>query len=223
MTAAGDGPGRLTGTAFPRGETAPVWSPDGRRVAFIGGAPVGNSATIIVAVVDSPAVAVSYLPITPDPADLHWSPDGKYIAFSSWDSPGQGVWIVRPDGTNLRPLSANCSLPSTCSTPSQLGPAWAPDGTKLAWSTGLLVEGVIDSYLVVGSLSGGALSSLHVGSSDHQATAAPRWSPDGTLLLYNARSATDSTVVELRVSAPDGTGAVAKVSPYAGGGAQWRP
>jgi Tol biopolymer transport system component len=193
-------------------------------VAYLGGPPEGNNEALIIAVVDSPQVTPTYLTLAVEPTDLHWSPDGKYIAFSTWPAPSPGgVWIVRPDGSDLRPLSSNCSLPSVCASPSQSGPAWAPDATRLAWSAGQVAEGVIDSYLVVGGRGGGGLTQFQVGSSDYQATAAPQWSPDGSLLLYNARSATDSTVIELRAGSPDGTGAVAKVSPYTGRAAAWRP
>ena len=56
-----------------------------------------------------------------------WSPDGKSIAFvSSRGNQGLtfGVWLVDPDGSNLRNL-ANPGL----------GPAWSADGSWLYYST----------------------------------------------------------------------------------------
>jgi Tol biopolymer transport system component len=56
-----------------------------------------------------------------------WSPDGHAIAFvSSRGNQGLtfGVWLVDPDGSNLR----NLVNPA-------LGPAWSPDGRWLYYST----------------------------------------------------------------------------------------
>jgi Tol biopolymer transport system component len=56
-----------------------------------------------------------------------WSPDGRAIAFvSSRGNQGWtfGVWLVDPDGSNLR----NVANPG-------LGPAWSPDGRWVYYST----------------------------------------------------------------------------------------
>jgi len=56
-----------------------------------------------------------------------WSPDGRSIAFVySRGNPGLtfGVWLVDPDGSNLR----NVANPG-------LGPAWSPDGRWVYYST----------------------------------------------------------------------------------------
>ncbi len=56
-----------------------------------------------------------------------WSPDGRAIAFvSSRGNSGLtfGVWLVDPDGSNLR----NVANPG-------LGPAWSPDGRWVYYST----------------------------------------------------------------------------------------
>jgi Tol biopolymer transport system component len=211
---------RLTDAPFP--ESSPQWSPDGRRVAYIASRSPGEPLTIGLAVVDSRAVAASFLSLPVLPAEVHRSPDGKYLAFSSlFVTPDQaptdaGIWLVRADGSDLRPLSANRAPSGSCSSPSHLGPVWAPDGTRLAWSTVRSGEQLSEAWMVVGRRSGEEEARARVGGMLYTAVAYPQWSPDGSLLAYQACSATDSSVVELRVSAPDGGGVVTKLSPFVG-------
>ena len=105
----------------------PTASPDDREVAFLSDS--GGHANLWVVDVASgrlrqitnerdPAVAVG-VPV--------WSPDGKAIAFVySKGNRGLtfGVWLVNPDGSNLRNL-ANPGL----------GPAWSRDGASVYYST----------------------------------------------------------------------------------------
>jgi len=105
----------------------PTASPDGREVAFLSDS--GGHANVWVIDTSTgerrqitherdPAVAVG-VPI--------WSPDGTSIAFvSSRGNRGLtfGVWLVSPDGSNLR----------TAANPG-LGPGWSHDGAWLYYST----------------------------------------------------------------------------------------
>lgn len=105
----------------------PTASPDDREVAFLSDS--GGHANLWVVNVESgdlrqitherdPQVAI-VVPI--------WSPAGRAITFvSSRGNPGLtfGVWLVDPDGSNLRRL-ANPGL----------GPAWSDDGQWVYFST----------------------------------------------------------------------------------------
>ena len=113
-------------THDPVGATMPSWSPDGQRIAFVGGAADPNG-DICVMDVNGHNVR----PLTSGPAYdsfPKWSPDGTKIAFLRAGS-GQPneLWIMNADGTNPHPLAA--SGPQTGSF------AWSPDGTELAFAT----------------------------------------------------------------------------------------
>ena len=69
-------------------------------------------------------------------SEPHWSPDGVRLTFSAHyvdvDEPRReynGTFIIRADGTHLRPLASSMDA-SDSST------AWAPDGTRIAVGLG---------------------------------------------------------------------------------------
>jgi eukaryotic-like serine/threonine-protein kinase len=103
----------LTPTAAPDGEqVAFIWDSGGHSNLWVVSTRTGDLRQITFEVDPTSAVGA---PV--------WSPDGKHIAFvSSKDRTGLdfGVWLVNPDGSNLRNL-----------TMAGLGMAWAPDGRSV--------------------------------------------------------------------------------------------
>jgi serine/threonine protein kinase/Tol biopolymer transport system component len=104
----------------------PTTSPDGDEIAFL--ADHGGRANLWV--MSTRTGEVRQITFENDPAAAVgapvWSPDGKAIAFvSSKGLTGLefGVWVVNPDGSNLR----NMATPG-------LGMSWSPDGTWLYYS-----------------------------------------------------------------------------------------
>lgn len=94
-------------------------SPDGRRLAFV--------AVQRLWVMDLPGGSPRR--VTPDgfrPFEFSpaWSPDGRWIAFTSWEDEGQGhLWKVRADGG--RPVRL------TDRPGEYLNPVWSPDGRSI--------------------------------------------------------------------------------------------
>ncbi len=96
------------------GAELPSWSPDGSRIAYAAGsplgvwvAPLGGGEPVRLADGDYP----------------RWSPAGGWIAYLVWteeSDPDQGVWVVRPDGAGARKIG---------SVPGQV--VWARDGGSL--------------------------------------------------------------------------------------------
>jgi len=118
----------------------------------------------------------------------HWSPDGKLIVFTRCGKWVCSIWLVKPDGTEQRPLTRLCwAKPPAC--PDNSRPAFAPDGRHVVfvheWGrirhprTG---DEIANSSVVMTDLEGKHMKVLR------RATAfgfgQPELSPDGTKLVY---------------------------------------
>ena len=103
-----------------------------------------------------------------------WSPDGTRIAatFSGGGAVETAIVVMDADGSNRRTLGAGYA------------PAWSPDGSRLAWSTG--------STLVVtdGNLAPTALDL------ELRSAGTPMWSPDGASLAFGAIDCSECPVDE---------------------------
>src|SRR5258708_3491061 len=123
----GSGVTRLTNN--PYDDSAPVWSPDGARIAFQSARNGVNYQIYVMNADGSGQVNVSNS--TANDIQPSWSPDGSRIAFASdRDQAGfSSTYVMNADGSNQTRL-----------TFSGIGfrdeqPAWSPDGMKLAFSS----------------------------------------------------------------------------------------
>ena len=155
-------------------DTAAVWSPDGKRLAYI--STKSGRPQIVVRWMDSSEEA-QITNLESAMSDLAWSPDSKWIAYFS----RVGVkpkWTVK-------------------STPPPSGAKWTEGPsvvTKLRWRSdgiggaGLLPESI--SHLFVIAADGGAPRQITTGDYAHSGPAA--WTPDAKTIVLSAARRDDA-------------------------------
>jgi TolB protein len=190
-------------TRLTRGSSA-TWSPDGKSIAFhasasyyaSGGAVTGlpirtdpGSATSdsdifvarVGALLDGTAQPTD-ITNSPDMIDddPDWSPDGTKIVFTSHpntDDPTFSnqaeIYVINPDGTGLRRLTFN--------NEEERGPAWSPDGTRIAYACRIGGEHATFEICVMNA-DGSNIQRL---TSNTVPDLTPTWSPDGTQLIFH--------------------------------------
>jgi Tol biopolymer transport system component len=165
---------------------APVWSPDGRRIAFFNKRDGGKEIYVVSADGSGQRRLTGDARNAATPA---WSPDGRKIVFEG-DGSGQyaccGVYVVNADGSGQRRLARNGRAP-----------AWSPDGRTIAFFS--------DSKIYL----------MNADGSEHRPLTRPltagkrslAWSPDGRKLAFlNDEDCQHQFCFNLYVVGSDGSG-----------------
>jgi hypothetical protein len=179
-------------------DTTPSWSPDGRRIAV-----VGEDVRIRLRPLAS-GLRETVLPLDGNEPD--WSPDGTRLAFqTNRGSELLRIYVVRADGSGLRPLTAERGEASE--------PAWAPDGQSIAFTSDL--DGDEDIYVM--RPDGSGLRKITHSTLDDMG---PTWSPDGRRLAFGRSTSglTRSSIVVVDLA----TGAETEIA-YAHDDLVWAP
>lgn len=93
--------------------------------------------------------------------DAAWSPDGQQLVFVSSRDGRPGIYVMNPDGSNIRTITRNGY---------DLSPNWSPDGTQIIYSSG--TRGNMRLYAV--NVNGGSPRLLTNISGDSHS---PVWRP----------------------------------------------
>ena len=212
MNADGTGITQLTNAANFEGY-GPVWSPDGRRIAFsgytlsaAGDLQLGNGLYVMTA--DGSNITALAGAAGLNASGQSWSPDGTRIAFAgSRDEISWHIYIMNADGTGATQISPDST--------SDNSPAWSPDGSQIAftriWQQGTTPSGEQCQVFVMGADGSHAVRLTN----DSFCASLPSWSPDGLHISFSGYGG-------LSIMNVDGTG-VRLVSPGSFSGLTWSP
>jgi hypothetical protein len=175
----------------------PSWSPDGKRIAFFKIPPFGRTdqRSLNVVTVFTGDVAEIRNPIGTEGA-IAWSADGKTLAMKVMNAPSPkggtaaGFMFISLTGTPDRYMVPEGGV--VLSAPRGRGPAWSPDGSKLAYVS----NGMLYVVPVVGT-----------GAKAGEATGAPRllvrdmvdspsWTGDSKSIVYTTADGLKQTTLD---------------------------
>lgn len=161
----------------------PVWSPDGKQIAFskyLPTGPNGNQRAVIVIINNDGS---NEHRLTNDTeANLNgnrlyetscdWSPDGQHMVFKSERSGNGEIWTINLETKSLRQLTRTDGLSTF--------PSWSPDGKYIAYRDDP-PRGYSTIYVMLSN--GDRQRELAPGSLSHRRNF-PRWSLDSQSVVY---------------------------------------
>jgi len=171
-------------------DVAPVWSPDGRRVAFVslrdtaaGKWGLGPSSVYVLEFDPATGTRVGEpFAVTGKDTDdgwPTWSPDGQRLAFESSRGGNWDIWVSHLDGSGLVNVSNHPA--------DDRYPAWSPNGKKVAFTSNR--SGNWEVWLMNAD-----------GSNPVNLTNSPgrdrytMWSPDGRQVTFNTERDGDQEI-----------------------------
>ena len=167
-----DGSGFRILTNDPIAAKQPRWSPDGSQLLYFRKGADGN---LRLMVMNADGTNVREIPGTHQTADFNpadWSPDGSLILYTSFQD-GLPILATLPvAGGRTHFLNKGSGSP-------QVGGAWSPDGSSIAFT-----RGVGSVFQVWGMNADGSGEHLLAALPDFQNAEAPAWSPDGSKIAF---------------------------------------
>ena len=171
----GDDLRRLTFNAA--SESGPVWSPDGRKLAFVSRA--DGDADVYLMDPDGSAASVNVtdeaLGQAPrDETQPRFSPDGTRIALGSNRDGNGDIYSINSDGSDPQRMTSSPALESH--------PDYSPDGSKLTFASNR--DGDLDIYAMNAAPESAANIATNLTNPMSTNERFPVWSPDGTKIVF---------------------------------------
>jgi Tol biopolymer transport system component len=170
---------------------SPAWSPDGRRLAYVGSylnpRTDNYEGRLYLAKAiggDRRRLPVNFPVGSEVGSDISWSPDGRKLVFDGGPGGEDHIYVIDADGSGLRQLTHGHEDDT---------PAWSPAGNTIAFVRGV---STFDIYLM--NPDGSDQRKLTMGDS-------PAWSPHGTVLAF-VRAPGGAQAPSLYVIAPGHSG-----------------
>lgn len=207
MSDNGSGRRRLTHNITAK-DTAPRWSPDGKRIAFIRYMDKEKMHSSELFIMNADGTDPQRLTHNnSSEAYPSWSPDGQHIAFRSSRSGDREVYIIEVATRAVTQLTfAEDHQGSTA-------PDWSPDGRQITFERFFRVRaGFGGKTIYVMSVDGQhqrPLQDWQIGDDRVSMQFEPRWSANGQRILFdNCKWQGDGLKCQLTVARIDGSGQV---------------
>ncbi len=180
-------------------DTAPVWSPNGRKIAFVSQRD-GNRE---IYVMDADCVSLpegcgsNVVNVSRHPADdwtPAWSPDGSQLAFSSIRAGNWEIFVLDMSCLDDPESCPDKLTQLTADGNGNILPVWSPDGSRIAFSS--KASGNWDIYTMAPNGT-----DIRQVTTDPANDLSPAWSPDGTRMAFETNR--DGNV-EIYVSGANG-------------------
>jgi hypothetical protein len=183
-----DGTGLKELTFGSAADLNPVWSPDGKTIAFVS---TRNAGAKQIFLMDADGKNVRALPggLRPERTSPAWSHDGTKLAYVQDDSGNRNIYVVGVNGGQRVQLTSDIAADE--------GPTWSPDDSEIAFSSNR--DGDDDIY-VMDAADGSNVVQLTTAARED---ANPAWSPDGTKIAFDSQRDGNTEVYVMNADGSD--------------------